>query len=89
MMDCAKTLTTETLDLRAMHEMITERYSYETFIAYCENRRKELAAVIRKLKNQNTSESIRALNMTADLSEVYNELIIAAVHAKKAYGDTI
>ena len=89
MMDCAKTLTTETLDLRAMHEMITERYSYETFIAYCENRRKELAAVIRKLKNQNTSESIRALNMTADLSEVYNELIIAAVHAKKAYGDTL
>ena len=39
MMDCAKTLTTETLDLRVMHEMITERYSYETFIAYCENRR--------------------------------------------------
>ena len=88
-MDCAKTLTTETLDLRAMHEMITERYSYETFIAYCENRRKELAAVIRKLKNQNTPESIRALNMTTDLSEAQNELIIAAVHAKKAYGDTV
>ena len=89
MMDYAKTLTTETLDLRAMHEMITERYSYETFIAYCENRRKELAAVIRKLKNQNTPESIRALNMTTDLSEAYNELVIAAVHAKKAYGDTV
>ena len=89
MMDCAKTLTTETLDLRAMHEMITERYSYETFIAYCENRRKELAAVIRKLKNQNTPESIRALNMTTDLSDAYNELVIAAVRAKKAYGDTI
>ena len=89
MMNCAKTLTTETLNLKAMHEMITERYSYEAFIAYCENRRKELAAVIRKLKNQNTPESTRALNMTIDLSEAYKELIIAAVHAKKAYGGTV